>query len=194
MKLRLLFGVVAGMLLVASATSAQSLAEVARQEQVRRKAVKKSGKVYTNKDLRPDPVGNSIPAEPVQAEPAGAGEAAGRTESQAPGATPGDPAATETQPGPVQDETYWRERITAARAALEQTQVLLDAVQSRINALTADFTARDDPAQRAVIARDRERALGELARLQDELTTRTQSIADIEEEARQAGVPPGWLR
>ena len=41
--------------------------------------------------------------------------------------------------------------MTDARQALERSQMYLDALQSKINALWADFTARDDPAQRAQI-------------------------------------------
>ena len=67
-------------------------------------------------------------------------------------------------------------------------------MQSRINALTADFTARDDPAQRAAIAGDRQKALDELARLKKAIVDGKKAIADLEEEARRASVPPGWLR
>ena len=67
-------------------------------------------------------------------------------------------------------------------------------MQSRINALTTDFVNRDDPAQRAVIADDRQKAIAELERLARANVDGTKAIADIEEEARRAGVPPGWLR
>src|SRR6266496_2100964 len=49
----------------------------------------------------------------------------------------------------------------AARAALERDQLLLDALQSRINTLTADASARDDPAQRAQLYDQRTRVLTE---------------------------------
>jgi hypothetical protein len=63
-----------------------------------------------------------------------------------------------------------------------------------VNALTNDFYARDDPAQRAVIASNRNRALAEMERVKQDIVDATRAIADIEEEARKAGVPPGWLR
>jgi hypothetical protein len=69
-----------------------------------------------------------------------------------------------------------------------------EALQSRINGLTADFTARDDPAQRAVVATDRQKALAELDRVKNDIVQQTKAIADMQEEARKAGVPPGWLR
>ena len=66
-------------------------------------------------------------------------------------------------------------------------------MQSRVNALTADFSARDDPAQR-VIGRDRQKAIDELNRLKLAIQHTRKAIADLEEEARRAAVPPGWLR
>jgi hypothetical protein len=33
-----------------------------------------------------------------------------------------------------------------------------------------------------------------MARVTEEIATLKKQMADIEEEARQAGVPPGWLR
>jgi hypothetical protein len=67
-------------------------------------------------------------------------------------------------------------------------------MQTRINSLTADFVNRDDPAQRAVIERDRQKSIAELARLTKSVQDTKKAIADLQEEARRAGVPPGWLR
>jgi hypothetical protein len=67
-------------------------------------------------------------------------------------------------------------------------------LQSRINALTTDFSARSDPAQRAQIGNDRQKALTELDRVKKEIAANTKAIADIQEEARKAGVPAGWVR
>ena len=69
-----------------------------------------------------------------------------------------------------------------------------DALQTRINSLTNDFASRDDPYQRAVIAEDRAKAVLELDRVKGEIEQARKKIADIEEEARKAGVAPGWLR
>ena len=67
-------------------------------------------------------------------------------------------------------------------------------LQSRINALTTDFTNRDDPAQRAVLASDREKTIVELDRLKKQIEGDRSAIEKFEEEARRAGVPRGWLR
>ncbi len=70
----------------------------------------------------------------------------------------------------------------------------MESVQSRINALTNDFYARDDPFQRAKIGDERQKTLAELERMKREQETLDKQVADLEEEARRANVPPGWLR
>ena len=106
----------------------------------------------------------------------------------------GEPTAPGEPAKPANDEKYWRGRINAAREEIRRNEMFRDALQTRINALSADFAGRDDPYQRAKIADDRQKALAELARLTIEIATSTRLIAEIEEEARRAGVPPGWLR
>jgi len=48
--------------------------------------------------------------------------------------------------------------------------------------------------QRAVIDRNRQRALGELDRLKKAIDGGKKAIAALEEEARRSSVPAGWLR
>jgi hypothetical protein len=167
---------------------AQSLAEVARQEEARRKEIRQPTKVYTNKDL---------PNVPPPSAPATA---------PTPSEKPATPAAADTKAKEpleeqdakdkvaVKDQKYWSGRMRDLLAQLDRDQTYSAALQSRINALSADFTARDDPAQRAVIGRDRQKAIDELDRLKLGIVKTTKAIADLEEEARRASVPPGWLR
>jgi cytoskeletal protein RodZ len=186
--------------LMAANLSAQSLADVARREQAREKTIKVHGRTYTNADLprsrreAEDASTSSSTAAPASAE-------ASETASGQPDAKASEPSANNasTDEGadaksPVHDREYWHKRMATAQATRDQAQVLIEAMQSRINALTADFAARDDPRQRAQIADQREKALAELDRLKKALDAATKGIADLEEEARRAGVPPGWLR
>jgi hypothetical protein len=174
---------------VASSAAGQSLADVAAREQQRRQKVKSTSKVYTNQDLGP---GGEAAQQPSQAPsatpptgqvagPGGAETGASAVEGQ----TPADPAKAEAE---------WRGRIEGARAQLQRNELFLEALQSRVNGLTTDFVNRDDPAQRALIGNDRQRALREMERVRSTIEALKQQIADIEEEARRAGVPPGWLR
>ena len=95
---------------------------------------------------------------------------------------------------PVKDEVWWRARISRSARALHRDEVLLDALQARVNGLTSDFIGRDDPYQRARIGDDRQKAIVEMERVRTEIGELKKKIDDIEEEARRAGVPPGWLR
>jgi hypothetical protein len=174
---------------------AQSLAEVARKEEERRQAIGKAARVYTNKDLQP-----VRPGEPVTAAPADPATPADKSERTA-GKDGGSGAtAAEAQPSgalatPKQyTEAQWRTRMADARDDLERTRMIAEALQSRVNALWADFTARDDPAQRAALEIERQRTIAELARVKNDIETKAQAIVDLEDEARRARVPPGWLR
>ncbi len=178
---------------VASTAAAQSLAELAKQEEARRKALKTPAKVYTDADIRrlAPATPPSVPGQAPPVPAAGQDTKEGAVQAAVVQTTAGQAAGEQE---PEKDESWWRNRITEARTNLERSKLLYDALQSRVNALTADFSARDDPGQRAVLANERIKVLGELQRTQDRIDAQTKAIADIEEEARQAGVPPGWLR
>jgi hypothetical protein len=188
---------------------AQSLGDLAQQEAERRKTIKSATKVYTNKDL-----GN---AQPPPAPPAAAGQSApAGAASTAPGAQAGSTGQTgstgqvssagATSPtgqtaavadkdkGAPKDQAYWAGRMKDLNTQLARDQTYASALQTQVNSLTADFINRDDPAQRSVIEQNRQQALSEFARLTKDVEKDRKAIADLEEEARRAGVPPGWLR
>jgi transposase len=105
------------------------------------------------------------------------------------------PEAAKTETEKVEkDEAWWRARIGDARDTLRRDEVLLGALQARVNGLTSEFVGRDDPYQRAAIGEDRRMAIVELDRLSVEVSDLKKRIEEIEEEARKANVPPGWLR
>jgi hypothetical protein len=159
----------------------QTLADVAKKEEDRRKKVTAPAKVYTNKDLTPLPPGTPVPAPSTPAaKPAGDDKA-----------TAGKDAGDKEQP---KDQAYWSGRMKAAQQQLDRDSTFHDALQSKINALTTDFSARDDPAQRAVIERDRQKSIAQQNELKKAIEDDKKAIADLQEEARRAGVPPGWLR
>jgi len=92
------------------------------------------------------------------------------------------------------DQAYWAGRRKELQGKLDSDQTLADALQSRINALTADFSSRADPVQRAGVERDRLKALSELDRLRKSIVDGKKALTDLDEDARKAGVPAGWLR
>lgn len=156
-----------------------SLADAANREAVRRQLTPKSTRSLTNEDVE------RLPRRPLPTPP----------ELSEPAVTPAAPVAPKApEPEEVRDETWWRERMTAARQALERDQLLAESLQSRVNALTAEWSARDDPAQRQQLYEQRIRVLAELDRMKAQLLADTQAIADIEEDARRQNIPPGWIR
>jgi hypothetical protein len=191
---------VAGLASAQTAVSSgtKPLADVAKDEEARRKTVRKPAKVYTNTDLRPD--FGRVPAPPSVAGTDGGNASPGN-------ATPGNATPSNSTPSaPVnaeakaeakpdaKDQAYWQGRMKEARAALARSQIFADSLQSRINALTTDYVNRDDPAQRSKIEADKNTSLAELEKVKKELEAHAKAIKAIEDEARRAGVPVGWLR
>src|SRR5258706_9026645 len=81
----------AAALAISATASAQTLGDVARQEEARRKTVKAPGKVYTNDSLRADP---SSPQPAAAGTPGSAASSAGSSAPSTPDASkpPGTPA------------------------------------------------------------------------------------------------------
>jgi hypothetical protein len=180
---RTAFVLLAGILMVlagstyARAQSTPSLGELALKEQERRKALKTAGKVLSNADLP------KITVAP--------------TPKTLPEAVPAKPDGQEQKPKPAEeerDEAWWRQRMGQLREELRRSEMFGEALQTRINSLTNDFSARDDPYQRARIAEDRQKAMAEMDRVKGDIELQKKKISDAEEEARRAGVPPGWIR
>ena len=162
--------------------SAQSLADVAKAEETRRKSVKRAGKVYTN-----DTLGREAAAPPQPSQPAASN---GTTKPADAAAKPEDKTAVD----PTKTEKYWKDRAQTVQQSLSRNKLLLDALQSQASGLNAEFMNTDDPGQRELIGARIQRVTGELQRVQQDIEKQTKASADLLEEARKAGVPPGWLR
>jgi hypothetical protein len=170
---------------LAQTQSQPSLAELAREEAARRKTVKDTKKVITAKDL-PESARRPATAA-LQADGSGATVAASGDHNA--GVAGVDAAAAPDDHG----EAVWRKRMAQARDNVSRDQVLLDALQMRVNGLLMDYD-RHDPFERANIGEVRKKALDELERVKANLELSKKQITNIEEEARKAGVPPGWVR
>ncbi|OLC48710.1 MAG: hypothetical protein AUH43_08770 [Acidobacteria bacterium 13_1_40CM_65_14] len=188
MRLKGLAALATVALLVAGAAPlfAQSLADIAKKEEERRKKIPEPAKVYTNKDLgaAPAPSAPAPAASPAATAPDAAKDAA---------AAKGKEQETKDKE-PPKDQKFWAGRMKTLRDEVARNETYAEAMQTRLNSLQADFVNRDDPAQRSVIERDRQKVASELSRLKQSITDGKKAIADLEEEARRAGVPPGWLR
>lgn len=182
MKLPYYSLVISTVLVVQAVPSAQSLADVAKAEEARRKTVKAAAKIYTNEDLGRTP--DTSPAPP--------------SSTPNPGAKPTDAAAKSDEQkaaaDPTKTEAHWRDRATAIQQSLSRNKLLLDALQSQVNGLNAEFVNTDDPGQRGLLEARLKRASGELQRVQQDIEKQSKAAADLQEEARRSGVPAGWVR
>lgn len=170
----------------ATTATTRPLADVAKDEEARRKSVRTPARIYTNSDLRPDTA--KVLPPPMAGSPDASANAtpSGNTSPTAP--------AADTPPAAAKDQAYWSGRLKELQTALQRNRIFADSLQSRINALTTEYVNRDDPAQRDKVQADRNTALAELERVNQEIKDQTKAIADLHEEARKAGVPSGWLR
>jgi len=186
----LLVGVPAVAQSTTTQTTTPTLSDLAKKAQ-EKKGAPPATKTFTNDDLKnanlpPSSDDSSKAADPKDAKDAKGGKDAKSDEAKKDEAKKdGDPTKT---------EKYWRDRMDAAREDIRRNQSFAAALQSRINALTADFTARDDPYQRAQIGDERQKAVAELDRVNKAVEDGNKVVASIEEEARKAMVPAGWIR
>ena len=174
----------------AAPLAAQSLADVARKEQERRQAIKKPSKVLTNKDLGGVPA--TTPAATTAATPpdaSGTTPAAAGKDGQKPAGDAEKKAAE-----PAKDQAYWSGRAKGLQTQLDRDQTFAVALQSRINALANEYTNQGDGVRQQAIAVERQKTIDELNRLTKQIQDDKKAITDLQEEARRAGVPSGWLR
>lgn len=164
-----------------AASSAQGLADVARKEEARRKEIKAPTKVYTDVDVQKyAPITTSAQQAATTV-----------TALDASGAPVGQTAAANGLPS---DEAGWRARLQNARDGLDRDRLLLSALEQQATraamrkqngaAPAEGETATDDVASRAA----------EIKRLKTEMDSYRETLANAEEDARKAGVPPGWVR
>jgi hypothetical protein len=158
-----------------------TIGEAAAREALRRELTGKATRLYTNVDLPP------VVEEIADPRPAPVGSGTPGSASVAASAPPAAPAE-------IRDEAWWQNRVTALRTSTERHVLLADAMQTRINSLTADVVSRDDPFQRAELRLQLQQALSEFDRLQVLVIEGRRSLEDVLAEARRAGVPPGWVR
>ena len=177
------------------AAFAQSLGDVARREEARRKQVT-SGRVYTNEDLGTveTPASTQPPAAPPPTETAPAQEAARpeprRNEA---GFIVEEDKATgtvnmNTGPGrPKRDEQYWRARARDLQERLARVHTNIAAAKTRLAELDAG-------AQTPQTARERQTVATRLQQLQSELPMRNQDLAQLRTLAESAKIPLEWIQ
>jgi hypothetical protein len=203
-----------GILSMTVAASAQTLADIAKKDNDRRKSVRHPAKVITNDDVQdvkpimPMMENDGSGAKPVDPNAAAAsGGAPANTNADMPSAQGAPAGAATTQSGqkPADakpagapgvksgDEAGWRARMQGARDAVSRTQLQLEGMRNRAAQLTAASAAASQE-QRGTYQKQQQDALQEYDRLRADLQKSQKALADLEAEASRSGVPPGWLR
>jgi hypothetical protein len=169
---------------ICSDAAAQSLGELGRREDARRKQVSR-GKVLTDADLPsqpkpapPTPAPAPAPAEPAAASPGSpSGSATGQPASNA---KPSESAEVKNP----RDETYWREGARTIDTRLQRLRTDIAAVEGRLVQLeSAPGSKRESDVTSAA-----------LAKLRQELQFFIDERQRFEQKAQMSNVPPEWLR
>jgi hypothetical protein len=171
---------------VLASSAEQSLGDVSRATEAARNATagRPAAKVYTNKDL---------PIVDLPLLPATNATAPAPANASAPAAAPSTPPAG-TLPSLVKDEAYWRDRMRPLRERLDAARALADDTKRRADALR---DSADRCFQIGVVCAEYSeslRLIEEHKALVADVARAERDVFALEEEARRAGVPPGWVR
>lgn len=171
-----------------------SLGEAALRESIRRQATSRSAATLTNlgRELEPPPAAavSGIPVPASTTEPATATAESKQAAGQQAAGQPETPTPTD----PPRDEKWWRTRMSEARAAVEKDELLIDSLQSRINALQADVVNIDDPLQQNKARQQLSTTLAELDNMKKKREADTKAITTLQADARRMNIPAGWVR
>jgi hypothetical protein len=176
----------------------KSLGEVAREKKAASPAAKtpspspepSPGRVFTNEDLPAQPSPSAI-ASPG---PAGTGRGTVTTLPKS-AEVPAPPTSSESS-DTAQREAAWRGRASALRDAITAAEKSIPQIEDRIAGLRNDRNQANvmDPNREQNRQAEITKAQAELESVRAGLERSRQALADLEEEARRNGIPPGWLR
>jgi hypothetical protein len=175
-------------MLISFVTGPGSLSTLSRREALRRQLTPPAKTTLSNATLPDGPASAAVSDESGPPATASATEET----SVATAAT----AAAGAQKGeePPHDEKWWRDRIAKARKDLAKDEAAVGPAEARANSLTTAAINTDDPAKQLQVRQQLLTTLAEVERLKAQIEADKKSIADIQSEARRAGIPPGWIR
>jgi hypothetical protein len=172
--------------IVVSAAYAQSLADLADKEKIRREEVKGEAKVIIIRSTAPD---TESPAAEPQPDPAAKSE---------PEKKEAAPATNKTDPDEEVDlqgrpESYWRKTMAEARQKVKDLEEESKVLALKMGGLQTKFYNMDDGFARESVQRDIQKAVYEQDTNKANLEKAKTALQDLEKEARQSGALPGWL-
>jgi len=168
-----------------AAALASDVADVAKKEKERRAKIEKSGKTYTNKDVDAIKKKNNVTDDnSAQSQPSDDDQAIASD----------DDTAAQTQDD-ANSEEYWRNRYKNAKDKVAELQAEFDRVQSNVNQLQSSVAATGGTQLPGDQAGDAFRTLmAHRDEVKQQLDEAKAALDGLEDEARKAGVPPGWVR
>ena len=171
----------------------QSLGDLARQERAKKKMEAPTpGKVYTNSDIPPATISGTPPAEPA------ADQSAEDKGDKKEAAKPGADASKEAKPTEKSDadlEKEYRDKFAKLREAQSLEERTLDVEQRELNLAQMQYYQDPNVALKQGYSRDDiNKRTDEIEKQKAAVEKAKQAVADLEEELRTKGLPPGWAR
>lgn len=174
--------------------SGQSMADAAAKERERRERQRKAGqtpKVFTNDDLSK-----------------GEAAASGSSGSAAAGAAPSSPSGSQRSEQPsasatrgpeegvsrADQESSWRGEAAATRKVIADAEARVKQAEQQLEEISGRIRLSTDTNEILRLADQKQAADRAVADARANVEAARAGLADFEERARRAGVPPGWIR
>jgi chromosome segregation ATPase len=84
--------------------------------------------------------------------------------------------------------------MTAAREQLSRARIQLEAMRGRVGRLAGQQVTASTDEELSQVQRQQQETLQEYDRLRADVERYEQALQQLQQQASQAGVPPGWLR
>jgi hypothetical protein len=196
--------ILSGLLLamLVPAAYSQSLADLAKKEAERRKAIQEKAKVITDQEAdkyRSAPVTTTMPATTASGEKP---ESVGEPPTGSSGAA-GEEGTAATQPKPATDEpvdfqgrteSFWKTTFADARKKVSDLENEANALVLKLNDLQNKFYRESDGFKQQEWQRQIQKTIYEIDQNKENLEKAKTELADLELEARKSGALPGWIR
>jgi hypothetical protein len=191
MKKSVVFLLTSLFVLTASFVYSQSLAELAKKENERRKEItndrvitkEEADKYRTDSGKSADVKDQSSVADVSEAE-----KSDSETQAQSDKINPDEPVDFEGRP-----ESYWRKTMAEARQKVHDLENEANVLILKQNSLQNEFYREDDGFKREGIQREIQKTYYEQDLNKDNLQKAKAALQDLENEARKSGALPGWI-
>jgi hypothetical protein len=175
------------LLTVASIAFSQSLGDLAKKENERRKEIKDE-KVITDEEAasyQSNPVKTNV-RDQSAAKPDSADQAT--TDSKKAKPESDEPVDFEGRP-----ESYWRKTMDDARQKVKELEDKATELTLKVNNLQNQFYREDSGFKREDIQRELQKTYYEQDKNKEDLAKAKDVLQDLDKEARKSGALPGWL-